>query len=163
VRCGPDSREMALEDFFVDYGNQDRQPGEFVERIDVPLAASDQMFRCYKISKRFDQDISAALGAFAVTLNDDGNVADARICFGGMAATPKRAAATEAALLGKPWTEATVLAAAGQMTNDYTPLTDMRASADYRMKVAQNLLTKFWLETTEESLESRLVGVAVNG
>ena len=163
LRCGPDSREMALEDFFVDYGNQDRQPGEFVERIDVPLAASDQMFRCYKISKRFDQDMSAALGAFAVTLNDDGNVADARICFGGMAATPKRAAATEAALLGKPWTEATVLAAAGQMTNDYTPLTDMRARAGYRMKVAQNLLTKFWLETTEESLESRLVGVAVNG
>jgi xanthine dehydrogenase small subunit len=163
LRCGPDTREMALEDYFVDYGKQDRQPGEFVERIDVPLAESDQLFRCYKISKRFDQDISAALGAFAVTLDGSGNVASARICFGGMAATPKRARATETALLGKPWTEETVLAAAAEMAKDYTPLTDMRASADYRMKVAKNLLLKFWLETTEENLESRLVGVAANG
>ena len=163
LRCGPDVREMALEDFFVDYGKQDRQPGEFVERIDVPLAAPDVMFRSYKISKRFDQDITAALGAFAVTLDDSGNVASARICFGGMAATPKRATATEAALLGQPWTEETMQAAAEHMATDYAPLTDMRASADYRMKVSKNLLTKFWLETTEENLESRLVGVAVNG
>jgi xanthine dehydrogenase small subunit len=163
LRCGQDQREIALEDFFVDYGKQDRQPGEFVERIDVPLMTPDQNLRCYKISKRFDQDISAALGAFNVSLDANHNVVHARICFGGMAATPKRALATEAALIGRPWTEATVKAAATKLTEDYTPLSDMRASADYRLKVAQNLLTKFWLETTENELESRLVGVRSHG
>ena len=163
LRHGQETRDMPLEDFFVDYGKQDRKPGEFVARIDVPLAAPDLMFRCYKISKRFDQDISAALGAFAVSLDEDGNVATARICFGGMAATPKRAEATETALLGKPWTEDTIRQAMTAMEQDYTPMTDMRASAAYRMKVTQNLLTKFWLETTEDDLESRLVGVTAHG
>ena len=163
LRCGEERREMPLEEFFVDYGKQDRQPGEFVERIDVPLMKPDQLLACYKISKRFDQDISAALGAFAVTLDDNNVVADARICFGGMAATPQRAAATEAALLGKAWTAENVSTAAACMSEDYTPLSDMRASADYRMKVAQNLLTKFWLESTSGDLESRLVGSTARG
>jgi xanthine dehydrogenase small subunit len=163
LRCGQDVRELPLEDFFVDYGKQDRQPGEFVERIDVPLAPADLLFRCYKISKRFDQDISAALGAFAVTLDAAGQVISARICFGGMAATPKRATATEAALIGKAWTQETVQMAAQQLATDYTPLTDMRASATYRLKVAGNLLQKFWLETSAPETETRLVGVVAHG
>ena len=72
---------------------------------------------------------------------------EARVAFGGMAATPQRASHTEAALAGKPWTATTLRAARAALATDYTPLTDMRASAEYRMKVAQNLLERFYLET----------------
>ena len=101
----------------------------------------------YKISKRRDEDISSVCGAFRVKLAD-GKVAAVTIAYGGMAATPKRAKAVEAALAGKPWTSATVEAAIGAYGEDYQPLTDMRASAEYRLLVAQNLLRRFFLETT---------------
>ena len=161
LRKGAARRAMPLEDFFVAYGEQDREPGEFVERIDLPLHGEARLFRCYKISKRFDQDISAALGAFSLRL-DDGVIAEARVCFGGLAATPKRAAACEAMLNGAAWTEDTMEAACAALAEDFTPLTDMRASAEYRLKVAQNLLRKFFIETTEPEVETRLVGVAAH-
>ncbi len=145
LRKGADQRMMPLEDYFIDYGKQDLLPGEFVEKVIVPKPATNQHFRAYKLSKRFDQDISAVCGCFRLTL-DGGTVADARICYGGMAATPKRATAAEAALVGKPWSEATVRAAMQAMEADYTPLTDMRASADYRMASAKNLLLKAYAE-----------------
>jgi xanthine dehydrogenase small subunit len=157
LRQGAARREMPLEDFFVAYGEQDRAPGEFVERIDLPLHGDQILFRCYKISKRFDQDISAAVGAFSLRL-EGGVIAEARICFGGMAATPKRAAACEAALTGAAWSESAVVAACAALADDFTPLTDMRASAGYRLKVAQNLVRKFFIETTEPDVETRLVG-----
>ena len=157
LRLGSDRRTMLLEDFFIDYGKQDRRPGEFVEYVVLPKPEPNTHFRCYKISKRFDQDISAACGAFQLRL-DGGNVADIRIAFGGMAATPKRAAATEAALTGKPWTEETIEAALPAMEQDYTPLTDWRASAGYRMAVAKNLLRKFHAETSGPATPIRLVG-----
>ena len=157
LRKGAKRREIALEDYFIDYGKQDLAPGEFVELVRLPLPAADSKYRCYKISKRFDQDISASCGAFRVTL--DGNVVqDIRIAFGGMAATPKRAALAEAALLGKPWTEAVVEDAMKALDQDYTPLTDMRASADYRSLVSRNLLKKFYFETSGAGTETRLVG-----
>ncbi len=148
LRKGGERRTLALEDFFIAYGKQDRQPGEFVESVFVPARAEGAHFACYKISKRRDEDISSLCGAFRVELAADGTVAKAVIAYGGMAATPKRAKAVEAALIGKPWSAASVEAAVLEYPADYQPLTDMRASAEYRMLVAQNLLRRFFLETT---------------
>ena len=156
LRRGDRLRELALEDFFLDYGKQDRQPGEFVVAVKVPVADPSCILRCYKISKRFDQDITASLGAFALTL-EGGEVADIRICFGGMAPVPKRARQAEAALKGKPWTRETVEGACWVLSEDYTPISDMRASARYRLRVAQNLLRKFFIETSEPAARTRIV------
>jgi xanthine dehydrogenase small subunit len=147
LRQGGATRRMPLEDYFLDYGKQDRRPGEFVEALIVPRPAADQVYSLYKLSKRFDQDISAICAGFALTINDN-SVADARVAFGGMAATPKRAAACEAALTGKPWTEATVEAAVAALDHDFQPIDDMRASAAYRMTAAKNLLRKLFAEAS---------------
>ena len=149
LRSAGGRRLLALEDFFIDYGEQDLRPGEFVEAVRLPEKPSGA-FACYKISKRFDQDISAVLAAFHVGIAE-GVVTDARIAYGGMAATPKRASAAEAALTGQAWNEAAVRAAQAALASDFTPITDMRASAGYRMKVAQNLLWKFYLEQSGAS------------
>ena len=145
LRRGGERREMPIEDFFLDYGKQDRRPGEFVEAVTLPTEAPG--LRCYKISKRFDQDISAVCGCFNIAV-EDGTVSGARIAFGGMAGIPKRAAAVEAALAGRPWTLASVEAALPAFAEDFTPLSDMRASADYRLAVAQNLLIRYFHDLT---------------
>ena len=157
LRRGSESRAMPIEDFFLDYGRQDRQPGEFVERITVPLPAPGTRFRAYKVSKRFDQDITASLGVFSLRFDGE-TVVEARIAFGGMAATPKRAPAAEACLTGSAWAEATVLAAMDALERDFRPITDWRASADYRMQVSKNLLMRLYLETTDSHAETRIVG-----
>jgi xanthine dehydrogenase small subunit len=157
LRRGDDRRSLPLEDFFIAYGRQDRRPGEFVERISVPKPAPGAEFRVYKISKRFDQDISALCGAFLVEL-EAGVVTRARIAFGGMAGTPKRASATEAALLGQAWTLPNVASAIEVLRGEFKPLTDWRASAEYRRTVAANLLLKFFHETSAAEPQTRLVG-----
>jgi len=157
LRSAAGRREMPLEDYFIAYGKQDRRPGEFVERIRLPLPRPGWQFHCYKISKRFDQDITATLGAFNIKLAN-GIVEDIRIAFGGMAPTPKRALACEAALKGKPWTRATVAEGQLALRRDYTPITDMRASKAYRSLAAEKLLLKFLIETTEADAETRIVG-----
>ncbi len=157
LRKGQERRQMPLEDFFIDYGKQDRRPSEFVETILLPKPAPGVRFRAYKIAKRFDQDISAVLGAFALTL-EGGKVVAARIAYGGMAATPRRAPRAEAALTGQPWNEATLEAAMAALPEDFTPITDWRASAGYRAKVAANLLRRLFIETTDDAAETRLVG-----
>ncbi len=136
-------RRVALEDFFIDYGKQDLRAGEFVEWILIPR--QPDRLRCYKISKRFDQDISALLGCFNIVV-EDGRVASARIAFGGMAAIPKRARAVEAALVGRDWSEETIRSAKAAFAEDFSPISDMRASADYRLAAAQNLLMRYYLE-----------------
>lgn len=141
LRRGSERRSLPLEDFFLDYRKQDRRPGEFVEAVSFPRQAD--RLRCYKLSKRFDQDISAVCGCFNVTL-DGGTVAAARLAFGGMAGIPKRARAVEVALIGQPWTEATVERAKRAFATDFTPLTDMRASAAYRLETAANMLTRYF-------------------
>ena len=145
LRRGDTSRSLPLEDYFLAYRKQDRQPGEFVEAITIPATAPN--LRCYKISKRFDQDISAVCGCFNLTITD-GTITTARIAFGGMAGTPKRATQVETALLGRPFTAATITAAQPAFAQDYQPLTDMRASAAYRLTVAQNLLTRYFHDLT---------------
>src|SRR5690554_2442393 len=147
LRNGAARREIALEDYFLAYGKQDRQPGEFVESVTVPTLPEGERFATYKISKRREEDISALCGAFRISVTD-GVVDSARIAFGGMAATPKRAAAVEAMLVGQPWTQSTIDAAVAAFAEDYQPISDMRASADYRLLSAQNLLKRFFLETT---------------
>jgi xanthine dehydrogenase small subunit len=147
VLRGPDGeRELALEDFYLGYQLKDLRPGEFVQGVRVPLPRAGVAFRTYKLAKRFDQDISAVCAAFAFTLAD-GVVLDARIAFGGMAATPKRALQAESMLRGRAWDEAALGGAMAALALDYAPLSDMRASGAYRMKTAQNLLRRFWLET----------------
>ncbi|BAI75763.1 xanthine dehydrogenase (plasmid) [Azospirillum sp. B510] len=158
LRHGDETRELPLEEFFIDYGKQDRRAGEFVEAVILPKPAADARFRAYKIAKRFDQDISAVCGAFRLTLDGGGRVADIRIAFGGMAGTPKRASGAEAALSGQPWTEETVRRGMAALAGDYAPLTDWRASAGYRSMVAANLLMKLYIETSDPAAETRLVG-----
>ncbi|MDR3473867.1 MAG: xanthine dehydrogenase small subunit [Devosia sp.] len=151
LRRGAERREVKLEDYFVAYGKQDRQPGEFVESVTIPALPKGEQFATYKISKRRDEDISSVCGAFRVFVNDHGAVGMVRIAFGGMAATPKRAKSVEAALLDKPWTATTIEAAVPAFAEDFQPITDMRASAEYRLLVAQNLLRRFHLETTGQA------------
>jgi len=148
LRRGKERREVKLREFFLAYGKQDRQPGEFVETVILPYLPAGEQLACYKLTKRKDEDISALCGAFRVFVNDGGTVGMVRIAFGGMAATPKRAKAVEEALVGKPWTSATIEAAPPAFAADYQPITDMRASKDYRLLAAQNLLRRFHLETT---------------
>ncbi|MEQ9260432.1 MAG: xanthine dehydrogenase small subunit [Roseovarius sp.] len=143
LRKGTTRREMPLEAFFLEYGRQDRAPGEFVEAITIP--DQPDRLRCYKLSKRFDQDISALCGCFSITV-ENGAVTAARIAFGGMAGTPKRASHVEAALIGQPWSLATVEAAAPAFAEDFTPLSDMRASAAYRLATARNMALRYFHE-----------------
>ncbi|MFN0116061.1 MAG: xanthine dehydrogenase small subunit [Paracoccaceae bacterium] len=149
LRQGNTRRDLPLEDFFLEYRKQDRLPGEFVEAVTVPATAP--ALRCYKISKRFDQDISAICGCFNVIV-ESGTVTAARIAFGGMAGIPKRARAVEAAVLGQPWTMATITAAMPTFAQDFTPMTDMRASAAYRLTTAQNLLTRYLHDLAGQSV-----------
>jgi xanthine dehydrogenase small subunit len=143
LRRGEERRTLPLEDFFIAYGQQDRRPGEFVEAISLPRAAD--RLRCYKLSKRFDQDISAVCGCLWIEL-ENGVVTQARFAFGGMAGTPKRARKAEAALRGQRWSEGAVRGAMTALGQDFQPLSDMRASADYRIQTARNMLLRYWHE-----------------
>ena len=153
---GPASnRRLPLEEFFIDYGRQDRAEDEFVSALLVPSTATPH-FRAFKISKRFDQDISAVLGAFSITVSQ-GVITSARLAFGGMAATPKRAARAESALTGAALELASFETAAAALDADFTPIGDMRASAGYRRQVAANLLLKYGLDLTGAAVP-RLTG-----
>ena len=143
-------RVMALEDFYLGYKRTDLRPKEFVQTMRVPMPRAGVQFRTYKLAKCFDQDISALCAAFAFELDGDGDrdhIVNARIAFGGMAATPQRAARTEAMLTGRQWSEATLCVTMAMLADDFAPVSDMRACDTYRMQAAQNLLRRFWLET----------------
>ena len=148
LRKGDNRRSLPLEDFFIAYGQQDITPGEFVEAITIPRQPDN--LKVYKLSKRFDQDISALCAAFNITV-EGGTVTRARIAFGGMAATPKRAIHVEQALIGQPWTMDTIETAQAAFAQDYAPINDMRASAAYRLRSARNLLARAFLEDTGQA------------
>jgi xanthine dehydrogenase small subunit len=146
LRRGTATRTMPLEDFYVDYMKNRLQPGEFVADLVVPLPKSGTQLRAYKISKRYDCDISGLFGALWLDLDGE-TVRAARLAFGGMAAIVKRAKGAEGAVVGQRWTESTLRAAQAALDADFTPLTDLRASADYRRLAARGLLERLWLET----------------
>ncbi|MEL7538313.1 MAG: xanthine dehydrogenase small subunit [Pseudomonadota bacterium] len=155
-----EQREIALEELYLGYQQKAFQLGELLATVRVPIRDPDLTLRSYKLSKRFDQDISAVCLAIAFKLSGD-RIEHVRIAYGGMAAIPKRAAAAEATLKDAPWTEASVQAAMTALTKDFTPLTDMRASAGYRMQAAQNLLYRAWLETTQPETATDVYRFAV--
>jgi len=156
LRRNRGTRIVPVDAFFLSYRKTALHESEFIEAIRIPRARPGLEFRAYKISKRFDQDISAVCGAFALGL-DGGRVALIRMGFGGMAAVPKRAAHAEQALLGEAWTEASARAAMRAIERDFEPMTDMRASAGYRLKLARNLLLKFYLETSNQPGATRVI------
>jgi xanthine dehydrogenase small subunit len=149
LRRADAQRTIALETLYLDYKKQSREAGEWIEAIIVPHRSRQGALQiaCYKNSKRNEQDISAVCAAFALGL-DRGVVTHCRIAYGGMAGTPKRALIAERALLGNAWSEANVHGAMAALSEDFAPLSDMRASAEYRMQIAQNLLLRFWLESS---------------
>ena len=155
LRKGETRRTLAIEDYFVDYRITARQEGEFIEKIIIPRANPSYAFRAYKISKRLDDDISAVCAAFNLRI-DNGVVTQARVAFGGMAAISKRASACEAALLGAPWNSASIELACTALAKDFTPLSDFRASKEYRLLSAQNLLRKYFIELQTPHLETRV-------
>lgn len=159
LRRGEATRAIPLDNFFIAYRQQDRLPGEFVRRITVPKLKAHEVFRAYKVSKRFDEDISAVMGAFKFTLHGR-TITEARIAFGGMAGIPKRATETEAALVGVSLDDPSTWGAAmAAMARDYQPLDDHRASATYRATVARNLVFKALSEIASgETRATRIIG-----
>jgi xanthine dehydrogenase small subunit len=156
LRKGDKTRALPLEDFFIAYGKQDREPGEFVLAVEAPPLAVLQRYRAFKVSKRFDEDISAVMLAVRVDL-DGRCILGARIACGGMAATPKRAEQAEQALAGANLDQpASWEAARDALSRDFTPLTDMRATAAYRMTVAANLLEKALTEISGAGAPTRI-------
>lgn len=147
LRKGTTERLLPLEDYFLDYRKTARQPGEFIVSVSVSKLDSQSCYGTDKISKRIDQDISAVCGAYRLEL-DEGIIRAARLGFGGMAGIPARARAAEAALRGKPFSEASIRDAMAALAEDFSPLSDMRASAHYRLTVARNLLLRFYLRET---------------
>jgi xanthine dehydrogenase small subunit len=159
LQRGERTRTLPLENYFIDYGKQDRQPGEFVRVVRIPKFTEGEHFRCYKISKRFDSDISAVMGAFKLRI-DGPRIAGARIAYGGMAAIPKRARNAEKALietyLDKP---ATLEESVEALAQDFSPIDDLRASADYRLDAARALLRRALTEIGGASTHTtRVVG-----
>ncbi len=157
LQKGDDSRILALEDFFISYGKQDRQQGEFLKDITIPRLRDNEHFRSYKITKRFDQDITSTLGAFLISV-DRGIISGVRIAYGGMAEIPKRANSAEKLLIGVALDDIYAIdVAIKSLENDFSPLTDMRASDHYRMTVAQNLLRKALIEIANPATATRII------
>ncbi|MGB1236643.1 MAG: xanthine dehydrogenase small subunit [Pseudomonadales bacterium] len=153
------TREMPLEAFFVDYKQTQLAAGECIVNVRIPYAQTGDQLRCYKVSKRLEDDISAVLGCINLAV-EDGVVTRVRIAFGGMAAIPKRALKCEAALLGQPWNEQSITSAQVALTKDFTPLSDFRASSAYRMRCAQNMLRRYYIELTEPQTAIQVVQYA---
>ena len=156
--AGP--RKIDLQDYFIDYGKQARSEQEFIEYVEIPLPQTHSLFKIYKVSKRIHQDISAVSAAFNLELKK-GKVKKITICYGGMAGTPKRALQVEAFLTGKAWTQETIQQAMQKFSEDYSPLSDQRASESYRMLVAQNLLQKYFIETSQQSRQLEAIPVQI--
>ena len=146
LRKGAKTRRVPLKEFYIAYQQTILEPGEFIERILIPLPRDDVHVVSYKVSKRFDQDISSVCGAYWLQL-EGGIVTGIRVACGGMAEIPKRAIACEQAIVGKEWNEETIDLAMNSLDEDYTPITDVRASARYRRLVCRNLLQRFYLES----------------
>ena len=141
------TRELPLEEFFIGYRKTDLKSGEFIKSIKVPKLKKKQTFTAYKISKRYDQDISSVIAAFRLQINEN-TISGIRIAFGGMAEIPKRAKSCENAILNNEWTEQNAHQAGQLVALDFSPLSDHRATKDYRLCVAANLFTRLYRDLT---------------
>lgn len=151
LQQGDTQRQIPLDEFFIGYRQTLLQPGEFIHSIILPSLSDCQSLYLRKISKRLDDDISAVFAAINLTLDAEDVVTRARVAFGGMAATPARAVGCEAALLGKRLSPQTIEHACQALATDFTPLSDFRASADYRRQVAANLLRHWYFRHSAPS------------
>ncbi|MFO1303585.1 MAG: xanthine dehydrogenase small subunit [Burkholderiales bacterium] len=158
LRRGDATREMPLEDLYLAYQKTALQPSEFVASIRIPRRKGNPLVRAYKISKRYDQDISAVFACFALHLHE-GRVTHARIGCGGVAPVPRRASGTEAVLAGKPWDETTASAAVREIAREFAPIDDMRATAAYRRAALGNLVRRFHLETSGARALTRIEAI----
>ena len=150
-----DQRTLPLKDFFIEYGKQDRSEGDFVEKVHIPFTAPNDMFAVYKISKRRDEDISALCCAIKMNV-ENGVMKNVAIAFGGMAGTPMHAIETEKLLEGKAWSLESIRKAKAAIDLDFSPLTDWRASKEYRSLAAKNVLERFYIEMTDGTSASQL-------
>jgi xanthine dehydrogenase small subunit len=153
LRAGQKTRSIALADFYLAYQQTALRPGEFVERIRIPLPADGALVQSYKVSKRFDQDISAVCAAYRLQLHE-GKVAEICVAYGGMAAIPARAVHCEQSLLGSEWTEDAIERGMLALEKDFSPISDLRSSGEYRRRVCKNLLKRFYLETVNSTTVS---------
>jgi xanthine dehydrogenase small subunit len=160
LRKGRQVRTMPVEQFYIEYGKQQREPSELVTSITVPRLDPNHVFRCFKVTKRFDQDISAVMGAFRFAVNPDGLVTEVRLAYGGMAGIPKRATNAEQALTGEQLRDSKAWARAfAALREDFKPLDDHRASARYRIETAHSLLGKALIEAAgTATTRTRVVG-----
>jgi xanthine dehydrogenase small subunit len=150
-------RRQPLDRFYLGYRKKDLASGELVTAVVVPRRKTEVRLASYKVAKRFDQDISAVCATFAVEVTD-GRVGNARLAFGGLASTARRATHAEAAFNGQPWSDAAICAAGTALAADFQPISDMRASDAYRLQVARNLLRRFYLEHSPAAGQLRLTG-----
>ena len=158
LRVGNFRRFLKLEDFFISAGKQNLKRGEFIESLQIPRARRSSIYHVYKLSKRFDHDLSTLCGAFFLVLDNENSVRDIRICFSAMGNKPKRASRVEQALAQEQWSLVNVNKAITQFDKDYQPLSDCRGSAQYRLMAAKNLIKRFYLETQSDSIQTRLTG-----
>lgn len=149
LRSQRGAREVSLNDFYIDYQVKDLKPGEYVAAVRIPKPAPGSILRSHKLSKRFDQDISAVCSAYRLEL-DGSKVAAFEMACGGLAATIRRASKCEASLVGSEWNEASIARAMDALTEDFSPISDMRASSDYRLRATKNMLRRFYLESIGE-------------
>ncbi len=145
-------RKIELADFFLDYRKSALKVDEIIRSIHIPLPTKNQQFRVYKISKRYDQDISTVCGAFMLEVESN-KITTAKIAYGGMAATSKRCEPAETILIGNELNDKTLISAKLAVTKFFQPMSDMRGTASYRAKVAANLLDRFALELAGETVE----------
>jgi xanthine dehydrogenase small subunit len=146
LRHGSDVRELPLEQFFTGYGRTALRSGEFVQAIRVPRARAPFFFRCYKVAKRFDQDIAAVSCGLYCEI-DAGRIRTIRIAYGGVDAIPRRAERCESVLQGRAWNEGTLEAACAALQGDFDPISDLRGTRDYRLMVTVNLLRRFYFDS----------------
>jgi xanthine dehydrogenase small subunit len=146
-------RTLPLDTFFLGYRKSELAADEIIKSVSVAKPHLNQQFRTYKISKRYDQDISTVCGAFNLETNGP-EITTARIAYGGMAATPMRCRAAEEALTGRRLDDSSALETAkSAIEGTFTPLSDMRGTADYRARVAVNLLDRLILDIAGETVE----------
>jgi len=143
-------RKLSVEDFYISYGKKDLQQGEFIKEIFIPFIKTSEIFAVYKVSKRQYEDISTVSAAFNITVKNN-KISKAKLVYGGMAAIPSRAKSVEKELLKKPFSEDNFAKAALSIPADFTPINDVRATAQYRILLAQNLLKRFYCEQGESA------------